>query len=252
MTNRLTLEGEGNDLSAARASIQGQLTTGYIVARERVVADGKHHSTEHVGDTREEALRLARQDIPEDAEVVEESCIREAESKIEHVQAFQDTELPPKIRDRFGGDALIKSSSIQQRARKGIFGLGKKAGTYEVRIFVPAKARCTWKQRAKIVAELGIDPKVCPSAQSGKHKWGRGSRCEACGKRGCLLCGKDILPFTSGTPTPDHGIKCSSCSSFICNACLADKWGISQSWQISSKRCPACRQHGLGAILYRL
>lgn len=251
MTESLTLEGEGDDLTAARASIQGQLATGYIVAKERVVADGKPHTTEHLAATREDALRLASQAIPEDAEIVQETCIREAATTTEQVRAFQENELLPQIRDRFGEDALIESSRLLQRARKGILGLGKKAATYEVGILVPAKARCTWKQRAKIVAELGIDPKVCPSAPSGKHEWGRGSRCKACGKKGCLLCGKDILPFTSGTPTPDHGIKCSSCSSFICHACLADKWGISQSWQISSKRCPACRQHGLGAILYR-
>lgn len=153
------IEVEADSLEAARASVRHQLAAGEVVLNEQVIADGKpHHVARHAA-TVAEACEMVRQSIPEGATVVEETCTHEPETRKEMLEAFDETEVSQAIAQRLGADAEVAAVKPLTPGRKGFLGLGRKPGSWEVEVHLPASAELTWKSKAKLAAEVGEKPK---------------------------------------------------------------------------------------------
>src|SRR5687767_9221919 len=115
------------------------------VFREELLFDG----TETVlafGETEEEAIKRTRiWTIPLEANAVDAKTQPAGESRTEIVEAFDEESAKIQLREKFGGDLLIDSVSVQTEGRKGFLGIGKTRNVYAVSVRSPASASVAYK-----------------------------------------------------------------------------------------------------------
>jgi hypothetical protein len=104
------------------------------------------------GDTTEMALKNARDKVPNNAVVVREDVISEAEIQSIEVDAFDEetarTNAAAETKKCFGESAVIKNMTLTSRGSGGLFGFGKKASRYTAEILVrEAEIELTYKRR---------------------------------------------------------------------------------------------------------
>ncbi len=106
------------------------------------------------GETAELAFMIARDRMPDNAIVVKEDVISEAEIQSIEVEAFDEetarTNATMEMKKRFGEGAVITNMTLTSRGSGGLFGFGKKAGHYTAEILVrEAEIKLTYKRQLK-------------------------------------------------------------------------------------------------------
>lgn len=158
MTNRV-IEVEADSLESARAEVRSKVPPDQVVLNERVISDGKPQTVRKCAETTAEALKLACQQVPAGARVIEEKKLTDAQSKTLTVEVFTEQKIPAEIERLLGAEGIIKAKRLVTAARNGFLGIGKRPAVFEVEVFLPAQASVTWKTQAKIAAEIGEKPK---------------------------------------------------------------------------------------------
>lgn len=181
------------------------------VFREEVLADRTEKMTAF-GVTVDHAIQRTRvwNIIPFEAKAIETESRPPGESRIEIVEAFDEEGAQLALREKFGGDLIIDSLSVEVAGRKGFLGRGKTPGRYAATVRAPAMATVTYKfaqvsafvfprnfiSESCRVCSVSINARDIRKAMDGSEEEYVPCVCDRCGDWVCWWCSFYLLAPT--------------------------------------------------------
>lgn len=152
------IEFQADTLELAREQLQDFISDGKRLISEKVISDGKG-SVSKQAVSEEIAFEQARNELPENAEVLAETVIEESLRELAIVESFDEKEAVDQLRQqakkKYGVHGLVVNFKFHQAGSKGFAGMGKKPDRYEGEIVRKARVSISYKRTAIIRAEIG-------------------------------------------------------------------------------------------------
>lgn len=139
------LELEGVTIEEARKGVPA----GYRISSEEVLCDGAPKTVTSEAATTEDALRMAREQVPAGVEVLEENVDDSSKRSI-RVAAKNVHEAETQARIRLSPHESIGVATLFTKGEAGLLGLWHKPNKYDIEIIRKAHAEICFRPRARI------------------------------------------------------------------------------------------------------
>ena len=147
-----TIEVEAESLDEAEQKLQVQIPNGYAIHLKQILSDGKPTTLQSSAETTQAAWEKAQTQVPRGATIQSKRELIPPGRQVLTVQAVDEQEAKNQAVKHLGETRLIKSIRISVPPRKGLLGIGKSPGSYEIEIFQQAVVEVTFTTPVRIRA----------------------------------------------------------------------------------------------------
>ncbi len=147
-----TIEVEAGLLEEAEQKLQLQVPNGFAVLSRQILSDGKPKSLQASAETTQAAWEKVQSQVPPGAIIQSKRELIPPGRQVLNAQAFDEQEAKSQAVKQLRETSTIKSIQITVPPRKGLLGLGKSPGSYEIEIIQQAVVEVTYTSPAKIRA----------------------------------------------------------------------------------------------------
>lgn len=242
----IRIEIEAETLEKARRVLKSQVGPGSFLVAEQIVAHGGKQAARASAPTTAAAFAQAHARVPAGAEIVSEQEVVAPGRRSVTVEALDGPRAAALVKSQLGSTESAGEPQLLRRGRKGLLGLGRRPGRYEVEIIQPSIVEITYKRQARLVAKVGRDIRT-PAIKARLDEAERTDHpvdviCEKCG-RGCKALPRPITGRAAGVMAPEIAMVasrfCEKCNLVMCGACV----GVtlqSAPPDFGGRRCPRC------------
>lgn len=153
-----TITVEADSLEEARRELQNHVKPGVYLIWHNIDSPGKQNSITVSGKSRDDVLVKAREQIPENAEIIQEKEQLQFEEKSVTIKAFDISQVTDSANEQatelFGENGFVENIELITSGSKGFLGIGRKPNHYAVKLGRYAVFEVTYKTKAKISAKL--------------------------------------------------------------------------------------------------
>jgi len=154
------IEVEAGTVEEARTMIKSQIPEGLYWLSEAVISDGEPKTASAVADTIEAAFAKTQSELPTEATVIEKKIVTQPGHRVIRVEAFEEPSAKAQVQTKIGDTEIVRSLKLIAPGRKGFLGVGKTAHQFEAEVFQQAETAITYRQKAKVSAEIGTGKKT--------------------------------------------------------------------------------------------
>ena len=215
---RWTKELTGKTVEEARAQIGPPGQEGSCLLQEEILSDGTVTTQTVVVDTisLEEAEREAKRKLPAAADLLGLQTADKSTTITEKVLAIDEKEAVEKAKERIkrweSAWKTLEGAVCVRKARKGLFGIGRRMGTWDARYLVQQKE---------------VTLRYVPQAMLKVHYGSEKMKCTQCGQT--MATTTEGVTYVGASPTPETALLKLRCGK--CDLTRVEKrWEIEGEW----------------------
>jgi hypothetical protein len=165
------IEVEAESLEEAEKQINAQIPDGFALLSKKVLSDGKQKTVKAVAETAEAAWAKVQAGLPANAEIINKTELVPPGKQYFKVDAFDEQGVKAQVGNTIGETRSIKSIKQIVAPKKGLWGVGKSPGTYNVEVMQQGVVEVTYQAPVRIRATLDCTIAVEIAHLRGVPQW---------------------------------------------------------------------------------
>ena len=144
-----TIAASADGLEEARHAARANVPPGYRIEDERVITTGDGTAS-GVGETMADAVSYATRQVPSEARVMNQRELSSPATRMVTVEAFDEAEAGRLATGQTVRFETSRFASVLRQPRKGLWGLGRRPGSYEFVVTRAAVVEIAYHSHAKV------------------------------------------------------------------------------------------------------
>jgi hypothetical protein len=165
------IEIQAGSLEEAEQKLDSQVPPGFAVLSRQTLSDGKPRTLQATAETTQAAWEKLLAQVPEESTIQSRREVKPPTRQAFTVQAFDEQEARQLASRQLGETGILMGMRVSIPPRKGLLGMGKSPGSYEVEILQPAVVEVTITSPARIRATVDHAVLVEAEQLTGLEDW---------------------------------------------------------------------------------